>query len=938
MYRCKISSFNCRSVKNSLRDVLVLCDMSDIIFLQEHWLPVQNLSYLNSIHPDFVSIGSSPVDFGNGLLVGRPYGGLGILYKKSLSSYIKVVDKSDTSFLCVELKCKDRKVLLINCYLPHYDDGRNLEIYINLLYKINSLILASMYSDVIILGDFNCDINSILFNELVVFCGENSLNISDVDILKEESNSFTYVSDATGNTRWLDHVVTSSNMHRYINDIQILYNFILSDHRPVIVEFNFALDSIFSIEGPSLNSNVSNCNNKINWSLLSEPSISQYKLNTFNYSNLSIPDSVISLNETDKTKISKDITNYYNEIIGVFSKSSLILIPNRNISNTNTNRNIPGWNLYVKDNHDRARDWFSLWCDIDKPKSGHIYEIMKFTRSRFKNSLKFCKRNEKKIINDKIGMNFAQKDMNNFWKEIKKQNKNIDVLPSEVEGISGTYNIAEYWKRSFKEVLTSVPRGQSVHASILDIDEGMLVNVSDVIKAVQKLSSSESSGFDKVTSNHIKHAHCRILIHLSLLFTAMFRYSFIPSDLMKVIIVPIVKSKCGDLSSKDNYRPISLSTVISKLFEQIIIFKLENLLYTTDNQFAFKKSHSTEMCVFALKQVIFEYNKYDTPIFACFLDIKKAFDRINNDTMLNILRLRNFPEFIIRILEYWFKNQVFYIKWQNAMSSSFQPTCGLRQGSILSPVLFNLYIDNLSVDLNNSGVGCNFNNKTINHLCYADDLVLFTPSAKSLQYLIDICRKFGSDFDVKFNVLKTKCMTFLLKTFKFNKNPDNVKFYLYDEIIECVKSFNYLGIIINDNLNDNDEIKQQYRKTCIRSNTLIRKFNDCSFEVKNELFKSFCTPIYGRSLWCNFTKKVYNSMRVCYNNAYRFLHGLPRFCSASFMFGIASVPSFHEIMRKGQLSLMRSLFKSQNSLISVLSEFNLQSNKLWSHWNNNLYL
>ena len=62
-------------------------------------------------------------------------------------------------------------------------------------------------------------------------------------------------------------------------------------------------------------------------------------------------------------------------------------------------------------------------------------------------------------------------------------------------------------------------------------------------------------------------------------------------------------------------------------------------------------------------------------------------------------------------------------------------------------------------------------------------------------------------------------MTFLPKTFKFNKNPDNFKFYLYDEIIECVKSFNYLGIIINDNLNDNDEIKQQYRKTCIRSNT-----------------------------------------------------------------------------------------------------------------------
>ena len=932
----KMSSYNCRSVKNSLRDVVALCDKSDIVFLQEHWLPIQNLSYLNSIHPDFISIGSSPVDFGNELLIGRPYGGLGILYKKSLSSYIKIIDKSDTNFLCAELKYNDRKILLINCYLPHYDDGRNLEIYIDLLHRINSLILASMYSDVIIMGDFNCDVNSILFDELEIFCEQNSYNISDVDILLKDSNSFTYVSDATGNTRWLDHLVTSSIMHRCINDIRVLNEFILSDHRPIIVEFDFVLDNPSVIKRPGLNSNNNNIN--IKWSLLSESLISQYKTNTINYSNLIIPNSVTYLNEVDNTIISKDITKYYNEIINVFSNSSNFLVSNRTVSNGNKRRNIPGWNSYVKENHDRARDWFSLWCDVDRPTSGHIYDIMKFTRSRFKNSLKFCKRNEKKIINDKIGIDFAQRNMNNFWKEIKKQNKNIDTLPSEVEGISGTNNIAEYWRQCFMDVLTSVPRNQHLKTSILDLDEGMLVTVSDVIKAVQRLSSSESSGIDNITSDHIKHAHCRVLIHLSLLFTAIFRYSFIPFNLMKVIIVPIVKNKCGDLSSKDNYRPISLSNVISKLFEQIIIFKCEDLLFTTDNQFAFKKSHSTEMCVFALKQVIYEYNKCNTPIFACFLDIKKAFDRINNDTMLDILKVRDFPEFIIRILEYWFKNQVFYVKWHNSMSSSFQPTCGLRQGSILSPMLFNIYMNSLSVALNDSKLGCNFNCKTINHLCYADDLVLFTPSAKSLQNLINICFKFGTEFDVKFNVLKTKCMAFLPKTFKYNKDPDNYKFYLYDEIIECVKSFSYLGIIINDTLNDNEEIKEQYRKTCIRSNTIIRKFNDCSFEVKNELFKSFCTPIYGRSLWCNFNKKVYNSIRVCYNNAYRFLHGLPKFCSASLMFAMANVPSFQEIMRKGQVSLIKSITNSCNSIISILSKPNLQRNILYSHWNNSLHV
>ena len=87
----------------------------------------------------------------------------------------------------------------------------------------------------------------------------------------------------------------------------------------------------------------------------------------------------------------------------------------------------------------------------------------------------------------------------------------------------------------------------------------------------------------------------------------MFKYSYIPDDFMHVIIVHLVKNKSGDLTIKDNYRPISLSTIISKVFEQIILWKCEDifLLNEQENQFAFKTKHSTEMCVYILKQIIF---------------------------------------------------------------------------------------------------------------------------------------------------------------------------------------------------------------------------------------------------------------------------------------------------------------------------------------------
>ena len=104
---------------------------------------------------------------------------------------------------------------------------------------------------------------------------------------------------------------------------------------------------------------------------------------------------------------------------------------------------------------------------------------------------------------------------------------------------------------------------------------------------------------------------------------------------MHVIMVPLVKNKSRDLTNKDNYRLISLLTIISKVFEQIILWKCEDifLLNEQENQFAFKSKHSTEMCVYILKQIVFDYTKYNTPVYAYFIDIRKAFDRVNNDKL-----------------------------------------------------------------------------------------------------------------------------------------------------------------------------------------------------------------------------------------------------------------------------------------------------------------
>ena len=94
--------------------------------------------------------------------------------------------------------------------------------------------------------------------------------------------------------------------------------------------------------------------------------------------------------------------------------------------------------------------------------------------------------------------------------------------------------------------------------------------------------------------------------------------------------MPLIKNKSGVVSDKDNYRPIALASVVSKVVEHLIIKCCENHLSSSDHQFGFKQKHSTDLCIFMLKETIRYYMSHGSPVFVCFIDAKKAFDRVNH--------------------------------------------------------------------------------------------------------------------------------------------------------------------------------------------------------------------------------------------------------------------------------------------------------------------
>ncbi|XP_045445947.1 uncharacterized protein LOC123654026 [Melitaea cinxia] len=183
-------------------------------------------------------------------------------------------------------------------------------------------------------------------------------------------------------------------------------------------------------------------------------------------------------------------------------------------------------------------------------------------------------------------------------------------------------------------------------------------------------------------------------------------------------------------------------------------------------------------------------------------------------------------------------------------------------------------------------------------------MVLLSPSIGGLRKLLEICESYARAHGLVYNAKKSKILVFKAG----NRLPGHVPtITLNGAAFSRVNKFKYLGTIITADLNDDDDIERERRALAVRSNMLARRFARGTTGVKITLFRAFCQSFYSGGLWVSYTRRAYNALRVQYNNAFRVLLRLPRFCSASGMFVDARVDGFHAIMRKKASSLLRRM-------------------------------
>ena len=467
-------------------------------------------------------------------------------------------------------------------------------------------------------------------------------------------------------------------------------------------------------------------------------------------------------------------------------------------------------------------------------------------------------------VHRNLSDDIKKKNSADFWKRIKFGLGCSTVTPTRIGEATSEDAVMELWRDHFGKIINSEPCA-SVDRERLLFEENLRKRVGDlrlpwwvveihpseVEKSFKNLKLKKSSGVDEIEAEHLSFGGFELSIHMSIAFTAFLRHSFVPSQWLQSFIVPIIKDRKGDISNQDNYRGIAISCVTSKAFERVILDRIGGQLGSCERQFGFKKHHSCSDCSFVLKESIQHYlARGNKEMYLCGLDLSKAYDRVSCYRLFNKLLKLECPIYVVKFLNAWYVDQQTRIKWNNRLSQPFGVRNGLRQGSVLSPILFNVYIDDLLQQLEKSGDGARLGGIYVGALAYADDITLLSPTVSGMQRLLDICSSYTENHNLIFNCQKTTVVAFAKCQCRAPSYPS---FLVGDKYVSGGQSILHLGVVLDqfcrDSVSVDDRVRRYFRAV---NASVARLGGNCLSDVAwTAIVDSQLFPIltYGSQLW-----------------------------------------------------------------------------------------
>ena len=466
-------------------------------------------------------------------------------------------------------------------------------------------------------------------------------------------------------------------------------------------------------------------------------------------------------------------------------------------------------------------------------------------KRQYKNMLKRKKKTYK--LNTIKEMSFNRREGKKFWKCLNK----LDSYKSDESFI--TKISAENWIKHFEDTLIGTKEPiysrNSVDQGPLDYD----ITLEEITEASYILKNGKACGIDKIPNEMLKclvKTKPEIIIKI---FNSILHYKNTSNVWDFSILTPIHKK--GPKTETSNYRGISLLSCINRLFSAILNKRLtefvKNKNILSEVQLGFISGSRTSDAHFLIHYLIQQYCHRSTQkLYACFIDFKKAFDSIPRDKLLKKLLNFGITGDFYNTIKNMYMNDKCKIKIGKDITDAIYPNQGVRQGCVLSPLLFNIYMCDLPKTLNNDNCQpAKIGQRKIPCIMWADDLVIFSESDYGLQTMLTELGKYTDNNGLEINVDKTKCMIFNKTGRLIHRNYKHKKMH-----IKTVREYKYLGFIITPSGEINtglQDLKARSQRAIYALRDKMGEYFQIYFSVTLKLFHALIKPIllYLSDFW-----------------------------------------------------------------------------------------
>ena len=417
----------------------------------------------------------------------------------------------------------------------------------------------------------------------------------------------------------------------------------------------------------------------------------------------------------------------------------------------------------------------------------------------------------------------------------------------------------------------------------IEIDElDKEITQIEVNQAIDKLKSGKAAGIDDISPDLIKLAKPKISSYLTKLFNKIYNNCYYPLEWTTSIIIPLHKK--GSKLLTDNYRGISLLSVTSKIFTAIINKRLyewiEKNMKICEEQAGFRRHFSTIDHIFTLYSMVNNklYGNKRGKLYVVFIDYKKAFDRVNREVLWDILKEQKVSTKMINIIKAIYNTVKATVRFGNKLSEIIDCPLGVKQGCLLSPLLFSILINKVAQKVAQGGrSGYQFiaGGKEIYSLLFADDIVLISETPSGLQNQINNLKSISEELGLEVNLTKTKCLVFR----KGGYLGKTEKWYYGQEKIETVNSYKYLGYTFTTKLSTEvalSEFAGRAKGKIISIFKALYKIGRIDISIFFHLFDAQIKPmmLYAAEIWGNTDKKAIEIIEKVHMFAARKLLGV----------------------------------------------------------------